>query len=136
VTPFDMEIWARTVLMEASGEGEEGMRAVAHAINNRFKAGKWFSGKTVSETCLFPSQFSCWNTSDPNRRRMAALPDNDSTLVLCRSLVHDVAAGLSADPTDGATHYYSTSMVLAPEWAKTGTMTKQIGRHKFYKRVA
>lgn len=136
MSPFDLSIWARTVWGEARGEGKEGMRAVAHAINNRHKAGKWFSGQTMAETCLYPAQFSCWDTRDPNRRRMARVNDEDVQFKEACLIVQTIRDGTDPDPTNGATHYYSTQMVLPPEWTKAGQMTAQIGEHKFYSGVA
>lgn len=135
ISDFDKHIWSRTIVGEASGEGIEGMRAVAHAIYNRFKAGKWFSGKTISDTCLFPLQFSCWNDTDKNRRRIAGLADDDRVLVDARRIVDAVLDG-DSDPVSGATHYYSVDMVQPPNWAKSGTLTRQIGKHRFYAGVA
>lgn len=135
MSPFDKEIMARTLWAEARGEGTEGIRAVAHAILNRFTAGKWYSGKTVSEACLFPAQFSCWNDNDPNRRELARLADDDSALLACRGMVERVCAG-DDDSTFGSTHYYAASMKVAPRWASSGQLKVQIGAHKFYTGVA
>lgn len=134
MTPFDKEMVARTAFMEASREGREGIRAVVHTVLNRFKAKKWYSAKTLAGVVVRPSQYSCWNTNDPNRLRMAETADDDPTLNLCRSLVNDAANG-GEDPTLGCTHYYSTA-IAPPDWTKTGQFVVQIGRHKFFRGVA
>ncbi|CAN5265198.1 hypothetical protein BH10PLA2_BH10PLA2_00820 [soil metagenome] len=132
---FDIEIAARTVRMEAEGEGENGMKAVAWAIINRHDAGQWFSGKTLTECCLMAEQFSCWNTRDPNRIRMARWHDDDPLLDLCRSYVHTAMLNVGDDPTLGATHYCNLG-ICKPKWAVAEHKTIQIGHHTFFKNLA
>jgi N-acetylmuramoyl-L-alanine amidase len=129
---FDIEIVARTAWMEARGEPREGRRAVIHAIINRHLAGRWYSGATLAGTCLKPRQFSCWNENDANREKGVELDAGDLLLGELRKLVVAALDGSDPDPTDFATHYYSTSMPLPPEWAKTGRLTVELGRHRFY----
>lgn len=131
---FATQIAARTLWAEARGEPEVGQRAVAHVFVNRLKSGRW--GNSLATVCLAPSQFSCWLPRDPNLKALAALNEDDPLLLKLRSYVEDAMAGHSSDITKLATHYFSTSMVMAPEWSKTGTFTGQFGNHKFYKDVA
>ncbi len=51
-------VLARTLYMEARGEGSTGLNMVMTVIWNR--AGKGIIDQLVPE-CLMPSQFSCWN---------------------------------------------------------------------------
>lgn len=136
--PFDLEMAARTVWMEARGEGVPGMQAVAWVIVNRFKSNKWFAGQTLTACVLMPSQFSCWNTNDKNRGEMAKLGDQDLTLMDARRCVNRALSGLYADPTFGATHYLALGIIgnLVPGWVKGATKTGQIGNHTFYTNVA
>lgn len=131
-TIFDREIAARTVWMEARGEGHDGIQAVACVIVNRVRAGRWFSGRTMAECVLLEYQFSCWNTDDPNRRQMALLADNDSLLEDCRLAISGALAGSVPDPTHGATHYYDGRMKEKPAWAAHATPTADIGHHLFF----
>jgi hypothetical protein len=78
-------------------------------------------------------QFSCWNASDPNREEIAELTDDDPILERLRSLL-DTARNEN-DPTNGATHYYSVSMIQAPKWSIGATLCGAFGRHRFYKDV-
>lgn len=137
MTPWDMDTWARTVWMEARGEGYEGMRAVAHVIHNRWKSGRWkFHGKTsVGLVCLGDRQYSAWNAdrTDDNREAMAVLDDNDAVLQQSRAIVRAVLTG-DSDPTGGATHYFAPP--AAPGWADGAKLTAEIGRHRFYAGVA
>lgn len=132
---FDIEIAARTVWMESRGEGAQGMIACAWAIVNRHNAGKWYSGHTLAECCLIGYQFSSWNSTDPNRIEMARLDDGDALLQECRSYILDALSNEGADPTEGATNYYSTDIILPPTWAASATFTVQIGKTKFFKHV-
>lgn len=66
----DIDILARTIYGEARGEKTAGKKAVACVIMNRYKAKKWFSGKTIAETCQKPWQFSCWNKTTQTAKRL------------------------------------------------------------------
>lgn len=129
---LDLEIGAATIFMEASNQGEEGMIAVAHVLMNRVSDGHW--GHSVSEVCLWPSQFSSWNTMDQNRQRMAKIPDTDPIWVKARSIMQAALADVGEDPTLGACFYFADSIPI-PDWAKRMTKTVQIGNHIFYKDI-
>lgn len=129
---FDIEIATATVFMEASGEPSEGRRAVAWVMVNRLKADGY--GKTLGAVCLKPFAFSGWNTSDPNRLRMATTAPDDPVLLDCEAAVNEALTG-GADPTGGALNYYAASMKNPPDWAATMEFTIQIGSHKFYRPV-
>lgn len=127
-------IAALTVWMEARGEGEDGMIAVAWALANRHAAGKWFSGKTLAETCLMKFAFSCWNTLDPNRLAMSRMVGDEQIFVDIDGYLGDAVSGIGEDPTFGATHYIDKS-ISPPPWATQATKTVTIGRLTFYKNV-
>ncbi len=133
MSAWDREVWARTCWAEARGEGREGIRAVAHVINNRFKSQTWYSARTIAGVCGKRLQFSCWNDSDKNRQQLFDLPDDDPTLILCRSICDNVMTG-DEDPTFGCTHYFSAS-IKPPRWAQDARFVVQIGKHKFYRGV-
>src|SRR5262245_33491711 len=128
---FAEEIAARTLYGETRGDPQEGQRAVAHVLWNRVLDGRW--GTTLATVCLARLQFSCWNSSDPNRDQIAALGDGDTTLQKLRATLD--RARSEDDPTGGATHYFSTSMIQPPKWSIGATFCRQIGRHRFYKDV-
>lgn len=141
----DVFVLGVTADCEAANQGDDGLIAVMHAIINRTKAGKWFSGKTIAATCVMPYAFSSWNTKDPNRVRVLSTGVADPTMYKCLQLAEQVVSGNLPDPTDGATHYYSVKVIPGdpPDWV-TGkapdvppaTFTTQIHDHKFYKGVA
>ena len=128
---FAEEIAVRTLYGEARGEPEDGQCAVAHVLWNRVRDGRW--GKTLATVCLARMQFTCWNASDPNREQIASLADHDPILERLRSVLS--GARSKTDPTDGATHYFSTSMVQPPKWSVDATFCGTFGRHRFYKDV-
>jgi N-acetylmuramoyl-L-alanine amidase len=128
---FSEEVAVRTLYGEARGEADDGQHAVAHVLWNRVRDGRW--GKTLATVCLAPMQFSCWNASDPNREQIAALADHAPMLERLRSVLS--VARSEADPTDGATHYFSTSMIQPPKWSIGATFCGTFGRHRFYKDV-
>lgn len=129
---FAEDIALRTVWGEARGEGEAGMVAVAHVLVNRLRSGRW--GDTLTKVCLWPVQFSCWNTTDPNREQIAALADADPLLLQIADYVADALTG-TPDPTNGSTHYYAAGTPV-PNWSFHGRFQVQIGKHRFYSGVA
>jgi spore germination cell wall hydrolase CwlJ-like protein len=138
----DVRVLALTLWAEARGEGLQGMIAAGWTIRNRvnidlFNDGKedWWGEGYVS-VCKKPWQYSCWNKNDPNYPYLIGqkvIPPIQYELAKRAAVA--VIEGTSADPTGGATHYYSTSMKIAPRWASAGIKTVQIGKHIFYKDV-
>ncbi len=129
------DILARTLWGEARGEGTAGMQAVAAVIMNRVKTsrakpgGMWW-GNDVISVCQKPWQFSCWNRSDPNMKKVMAVTANDPYFKNAQAIARAALAGTLRDPTGGATHYHARGSV--PDWAKGQPPTATIGRHVFY----
>lgn len=135
MTDHDINICARTLYGEARGEyktyGPAALIAVANVIMNRLKRkGKY--GNTLTEVCLKPRQFSCWNENDPNRMliQQEAL-ETDPLFNICLVIVRKVVAGLWPDLTRGSDHYHS--FAVKPYWARSGKIKLHLGRHIFYK---
>ncbi len=57
----EVELLARTILCEAGGEGDTGMKAVATVIMNRVNVdyGEYAKLKTIREVIYQPGQFDC-----------------------------------------------------------------------------
>lgn len=109
-----------TLYMEARGEGERGLRAVASVIYNRAKG----SAARMEKVCLKPKQFSCWNGKAPKSafdRRAHAL---------CLSIEKELLSG-NFSPLGEWTHYYNPRL-CSPRWAQ-GVPCVKIGNHKFLK---
>lgn len=129
---YSEELATATIVMEASGEGEDGLLAVAFVLVNRVHDGRW--GPNLASVVLAPEQFSGWNTHDPNRRRIAGMKTADRAILLANAALKKALSG-APDPTCGATHYYSVDMPSPPPWAAKGHFLVQIGKHRFYNQV-
>lgn len=138
VTERDRDILARTLWGEARGEDFIGQIAVAWTIRNRVFDGKtksWW-GEGYAGVCLKPWQFSCWNKDDRNYAYLSgAKPIPARELGRARMAADHVIDSQAPDPTNGATHYYATSMPKAPTWAKGAKQTLTLGHHIFFKGV-
>ncbi len=142
-TREDLEIMALTVWAEARGESVKGQRAVAWVIRNRFENPGWWSRNTgdgipddtITAVCKDPYQFSCWNPSDPNRARLdnpktKERTDYQAILALCDDVLR---ADPASDPSRGADHYCTSSVVRHTKWARGRTPVIVIGAHHFYR---
>lgn len=139
----DIDVLARTIWGEARGEDVDGQVAVGWSIRNRVEMdlhndGKpdWW-GEGYEGVCKASWQFSCWNKNDPNSAYLRGEKSIPPTQYLqCRESAVTVVSGRKPDPTNGATHYYSTSLLAAPKWtAAPAVRTCKIGRHIFYRGV-
>ena len=105
---------------EARGDGEAGMRAVGHVIDNRRRRGR--HGAFVTDTVSEAWQFSCWNPGDPNLAAMLnvdALPANSHERRMwqaARRLAEEILSGRSEDPTGGSLFYHSVD--VSPRWSR------------------
>jgi len=131
----DAHWMALTMWGEARAEGETGMRAVGHVIDNRRRAGM-HGAAYVTDTVGRAFQFSCWNPGDPNRDKMLDIdrlaPDGADyrSWRLARRLADEIMAGRSADPTGGALYYHSVE--VAPAWSAGIAPARRIGSHLFF----
>ena len=128
VTSDDLDIAARTVWAEARGEGEHGMRAVAHVIINRAAKGGWW-GDTLETVCQKPWQFSCWNENDPNREKLIGLDKTHPEYVAALKSVSEALVA-EDDPTMGSCHYHTKA--VQPDWSEGKEPVAMIGNHKFF----
>lgn len=126
------DILARTLYGEARGESVRGKEAVACVIMNRTRRASWW-GKTVAEVCRHPWQFSCWNEADPNRAKIMRVDDSDRVFRICVRIARRAIAGVLDDPTKGATHYHTRTIL--PNWARALSPSAEIGNHLFYNDV-
>lgn len=132
---LEVDVLARTLWGEARGEGTEGMEAVACVVLNRVRVaqnrgGKFWWGANIIQVCQKPYQFSCWNRSDPNFRKLQAVDENDLYFATALRIARRAVIGALKDQTGGATHYHANSIL--PYWAKREKPTATIGNHIFY----
>lgn len=132
-----IDVLARTLWGEGRGEGTKGMEAVASVVLNRVAAaqsrgGYWWGGDIIS-VCQKPYQFSCWNRSDQNYKKLQAVTESDVYFSTALRIARRAVAGSLKDSTGGATHYHEKSIL--PAWASGQTPTAAIGRHIFYQLI-
>lgn len=146
----DVKIMAKTIYGEARGEITRNMQylssiketeklfpyikgliAVGHVIYNRFKQQTWY-GKTISDVCLRPYQFSCWNLKDPNRKTLDKLNESSDLFQLCLYVAQGVMNQKWDDFTQGSDHYHAVWLTPHPSWADPECITTVIGHHVFY----
>jgi N-acetylmuramoyl-L-alanine amidase len=128
------EIVARTLYGEARGElakaGKRALCAVASVIVNRWKQG---FAKTLSEVCLKPYQFSCWNKNDPNYPIICEPDIVDPIFKVCLEIAEVYEMDMGDDATGiGANHYHAT-YIQPPYWTKNAKESVVIGSHCFYR---
>lgn len=133
---MEIDVLARTLWGEARGEGAAGMEAVACVILNRVavaqkNGGKYWWGNNIIQVCQKPYQFSCWNRSDPNFRKLQEIDEKNLYFATAVKIARRAMIGALKDFTRGATHYHEKS--IAPYWAKNEKPAAAIGRHVFYR---
>ena len=101
------------------------MVAVYHVIANRAAARREWPAD-MERVCLQASQFSCWNTHDPQRDLYPKTGDQAYALAVA------ICLQSGKDPTGGATAYFAAS-IPPPLWATLDKFTVQIGNHRFYR---
>jgi spore germination cell wall hydrolase CwlJ-like protein len=132
----EVAVVAKTIYGEARGEyyhrqgGTHALIAIGNVVMNRAAA----SGESVTEVCLKPKQFSCWNADDPNRELLDRVTITDKIYELCYAIAMKILTEELQDFTGGATHYYSRKILKTPpKWAENKTPTTRIGNHIFYR---
>lgn len=126
----DTDILARTIFGEARGLGKPGMGAVASTILNRVAKKTWY-GLTITEVCKKPWQYSCWNATDPNCAIIEKADESIPVFLDAMNVATAAIMGLLVDTTNGATHYYSTT-IPEPIWAQGHTPCASIVNMLFF----
>lgn len=108
---LEVDVLARTLWGEARSEGVQGVEAVASVVLNRVNvsrkmAGYWW-GNDVIQVCQKAYQFSCWNKSDPQYKRVISVDTSDLHFATCVRVARRALLGLIDDQTNGATHYHA-----------------------------
>ncbi len=120
----------RTVIGEAGSESRAGKLAVAHVILTRARE----SGQSVTDVIFANKQFEPWG-QPATRAKLEAISPNSSQYQAALAVVRAAQQG-EADPTGGATHFYSPRAQAglgrpAPSW-DDGKGT-DLGGHRFFK---
>lgn len=132
-----VDVLARTLWGEGRSEGQRGMEAIASVVLNRVavadeRGGYWW-GKDIVSVCQKPYQFSCWNRSDPNYKKLLAVTDKDVYFATALRIARRAVAGTLPDSAYGATHYHTKA--VAPFWAEGADPVAIIGAHIFYRLI-
>lgn len=125
----EFEVFARTLYGEARGESWGGIEAVACVVMNRANNPGWW-GRTVKTVCLKPSQFSCWNKSDPNYELLTRNTILNADMERCRQIATLALGDELYDFTQQSTHYCVNH--VTPIWAKDKDPVIRVGNHKFF----
>lgn len=128
-------VLARAIYGEAGGESKEAKIAVGWTIRNRVADRRW--DDTYHEVILAPDQFEPF--TDPNEdifRKISNPPlDNareKEAWYESYQAADGVLFGKVSDPTNGANHFYATT-IPKPSWADKNKFTIEIGITRFYK---
>jgi len=119
----DNHVIAKTILLEARGEGDKGMAAVACVIAQRAKN----RGMSPEAVCLQPKQFSCWNGKSPDSfDELLKCPQAKMALWLEANIYR-----MNTKKIGDANHYHAD--YVKPYWSKGVSPVIKIGRHVFYR---
>lgn len=119
----ELELLARVVQRESTGESLAGQKAVAWTVINRLKDPEVY-GATISAVLRRPHQYAA----------PAAGPDTSPAYL--RALHASLEAWLSigGDPSNGAQYFFVCTMKRPPAWARRMPRVATIGSHCFHKR--
>ena len=131
VSSYERQIIAAVLVLEAANQGEHGMAAVLHVINNRAKGDP---SRAIGQV-VRRKQFSCINNitsqQHPDYGPAIARAMNDRTWPQALAMVDAYCAGrLGDDNTGGATHYCTHP---PQSWREQMALTARIGAHTFFR---
>ena len=130
----EIHILAQTIYGESNTPSISSAEAIANVILNRVKYAKntgshWW-GNSVSDVCLKPRQFNCWDVNHQNHQRIKSIHSADVFFQVCHRIAVRAIKGLLTDNTHGATNYHSKDE--HPKWAHAAVPCAEIGNNLFY----
>lgn len=135
-----------TILGEARGEELEGRVSVGNVIRTRARDPKRWPDD-LKGVCLERLQFSCWNSTDANYRRLMEAAKllvedhavrttfvSDALWQETRWLADGLLAGVVRDRVGRANHYITRALWESrpPLWAKDQRPVALVGHHVFF----
>jgi len=128
------------MMAEALKDGDKGMIAVGHNLNNRAWNG-YLGDHDVRDVLLHQNargtagQYASYLENRPStniagRSVMSMYPRDSEQYQHVHQLAEGIKGGQIADPTNNASHFYNPS-TSHPKWGNQLTNTTQIGGHKF-----
>jgi len=135
-----LELLELCVWREAQNQGADGMHAVAWSIKNRVDQPTWWSESKLAlpstwhGVILKPWQYSAFNKNDPNSEKWPS-DDDEAFETACKVCAPVYLNQETTDPTNGATHYYDTSIEFPKGWGNQSSWinTLNTGKLKFWK---
>lgn len=124
---------------EARGEGEDGIRAVAHVIRNRALAWYREEQEPFHRAVFSHGQFtSMSDPSDPQARLFPA--EDDPVYQLCKRIAAEVVAGRETSPVGPAFYYANLEHITPGGWfhkyicshPETHPILRAVGKHTFF----
>lgn len=130
---YDIVLLALCTWREAQDQPKVAQIGQAWSVRNRVdRPGFWDWGDSYSSVILKPLQYSSFNHNDPNATKIPMA--KWASWQQCLAIAQDVYQGLSADPTDGSTHYFDSSLDgNPPEWAAKMEHVIDLGNFRFYR---
>lgn len=124
-TPQDRDALAKMLVVEAVGEGPEGMAAAGHVALNRLRTG-YGGAKSLVDVVNAPNQFEGMN-------RVSQIKPDQYQRAL--QVADAVLSGQMPDPTGGAVNFLNPELQTQlgrkiPPWAQG--QGRRIGRHVFF----
>lgn len=124
-TPQDRDALAKMLVVEAVGEGPEGMAAAGHVALNRLRTG-YGGAKSLVDVVNAPNQFEGMN-------RVSQIKPDQYQRAL--QVADAVLSGQMPDPTGGAVNFLNPELQTQlgrriPAWAQG--QGRRIGRHVFF----
>ena len=130
-TDTDEVLLARMLYGEARNCSREEQIAIGYVALNRQASGR-YGGRTLRGVILRPSQFSCFNSNDPNRNVIMnpGAQEFEPFVDTARGVINHQYT----DNTRGATHYFNPRSAN-PSWANGMTQIGRVNgsRHTFYR---
>jgi spore germination cell wall hydrolase CwlJ-like protein len=103
---------SRLAWAENRSGGYCGMLSIASVVVNRLQQNPKIYGATITQVINKPYQFSVFGKTDPNRRKMAKVAEDDDEFV--SAMLAAIAAVSGVENAGGALYFYSGS---APYWS-------------------
>lgn len=128
------EVIVACLILEAAGEGGEGMMAVMDVIANRAHR----NPEDFFYQAVRPKQFSALNAAKgwPWRDFSAVVAKARRSPVwdIAEVIVDEAFSGNLPQLSNGATHYYASWMSQPPYWAASMEQSAHIGAHVFMRK--
>lgn len=133
------QLMALTIYAEARGEPREGKIAVGSVILERVDHRNW-DGTTIKEVCLWPVQFSCYLSGDPQRVKLVKIAKNfndelqhNEKLRECYDIACQMICGTIKRNVDATEYINPKAVSILPEWYFKLEKVVVIGNHEFFR---